>query len=77
MVRRARETLSYVYAGNIDGRAQELHDTSCPACGRLLVQRRGYRINAAGLTVKGRAYYCAHCGEPAPFISEKGKILLN
>jgi pyruvate formate lyase activating enzyme len=70
--RRARKTLSFVYAGNItgDSHAAELHDTACPACGRLLIQRRGYRINTGGLTIKDtggrRTYYCARCGASAP-----------
>ncbi|MDR2247182.1 MAG: AmmeMemoRadiSam system radical SAM enzyme [Treponema sp.] len=72
-VLRARETLSYVYAGNLDGGAPELHDTACPACGRTLVRRRGYRINTDGLRMQeaaGRqAYFCAHCGEAAPIVS--------
>jgi pyruvate formate lyase activating enzyme len=69
--RRARERLSFVYAGNIAGEdAPELRDTACPACGRVLVGRRGFRIDTGGLRVKeaegGRAYYCAHCGKAAP-----------
>jgi pyruvate formate lyase activating enzyme len=74
-VRRARETLRYVYAGNMGGGAlaPELSDTSCPACGRLLVRRRGYRIDTGGLVMKkpgnGSAYYCARCGAAAPFVS--------
>jgi pyruvate formate lyase activating enzyme len=69
--RRARETLSFVYAGNITGNeAPELRDTACPACGLPLVRRRGYRINTRGLTVKQtggkQKYYCSHCGEAAP-----------
>ncbi|MDR2743535.1 MAG: AmmeMemoRadiSam system radical SAM enzyme [Treponema sp.] len=74
-VRRARETLPYVYAGNIDGGTQagELHDTACPACGGLLVRRRAYRIDTSGLALKktesGCGYYCAHCGAEAPIVS--------
>jgi pyruvate formate lyase activating enzyme len=69
--RRAGETLSFVYAGNIGGsETPELHDTACPACGLPLVQRRGYRIDTGGLRVRetevGRKYYCSHCGEAAP-----------
>ena len=76
-VRRARKTLSYVYAGNIDGgvREPELHDTTCPACGQTLVRRRGYRINVNGLKIKETAgrqtYSCAHCGEAAPIVSTR------
>lgn len=61
---RAREVLSYVYTGNIPG---EINDTSCVHCGRRLVRRRGYRIDTRGLELKGTAYYCAHCGNAAPF----------
>jgi pyruvate formate lyase activating enzyme len=72
--RRAREILSFVYAGNIAGRMRqsELFDTACPACGRILVRRRDYRVDTGGLVVKetegGQAYYCAHCGEAAPIV---------
>jgi pyruvate formate lyase activating enzyme len=69
--RRARESLSFVYAGNIACEdAPELRDTACPSCGRLLVGRRAYLINTEGLRLKqgedGRAYYCSHCGKAAP-----------
>lgn len=78
--RRARETLSYVYAGNIAGwtDAPELYDTACPACGMTLVRRRGSRINTEGLAVKetegGQAYYCARCGEAAPIVNTTSGI---
>jgi pyruvate formate lyase activating enzyme len=63
-VRRAREQLSHVYTGNIH---VETNDTPCPHCGSLLVQRRGYRVNTTGLTLKREEttsrYYCSHCGK--------------
>jgi pyruvate formate lyase activating enzyme len=74
-VLQARETLSYVYAGNIDGGAQapELRDTACPNCGQTLIRRRGYRINTDGLKIQETAgrqtYFCVHCGEAAPIVS--------
>jgi pyruvate formate lyase activating enzyme len=65
--RRAREKLAYVYTGNIAG---EENETLCPACGAVLVHRRGFRVETRGLTLKqeqGRCrYYCAMCGVAAP-----------
>jgi pyruvate formate lyase activating enzyme len=65
---RARKKLRFVYAGNI---AAESNDTKCPACGKVLVKRRGYRIDAAGLvrsqTADKAAYFCACCGAAADF----------
>jgi pyruvate formate lyase activating enzyme len=66
--RRASETLSFVYLGNLTEAA--FSDTPCPACGKPLVQRRAYHINTGGLRAEasaaGQQYYCAHCGSPAP-----------
>jgi pyruvate formate lyase activating enzyme len=73
--RRAGEILPYVYTGNVavterDPRDSRFTDTHCPSCGAVLVSRRGYRVDTAGLSLKegdsGRRYYCAHCGEAAP-----------
>ena len=36
--------LRYVYAGNLPGRVGENENTSCPACGRPLVERVGFRV---------------------------------
>ena len=61
---KARKKLAFVYTGNI---ASE-NDTHCPACGAVLVRRRGYRIDPAGLKpcdsdgAEGK-YKCAACGE--------------
>lgn len=57
----ARKTLDYVYTGNIAG---GYNDTACPVCGKPLVKRLGYRIDAKGLIIKEGAYQCAHCGSP-------------
>jgi pyruvate formate lyase activating enzyme len=68
---RAREILPYVYAGNIAGEDTE---TRCPHCGKVLVSRRGYRIDTGGLTLKeaekgeDKCYHCASCGEDVPII---------
>jgi len=62
-VRRAREIglqegLKYVYTGNLPG--DEGESTFCPACGRVVIDRRRYGIHHARLT--GSA--CSSCGEP-------------
>ncbi len=51
--------LNYVYAGNLPGRVGSLEDTHCPACHRVLVQRRGYSIQAYHITAQGT---CPACG---------------
>jgi pyruvate formate lyase activating enzyme len=72
---RARKKLTYVYAGNIAGESADLgfDDTLCPSCGKVLVKRRGYRVDPGGLTLQeqegGAAYFCAHCGAAADFRS--------
>jgi pyruvate formate lyase activating enzyme len=53
------EGLHYVYAGNLEGRAEGLEDTRCPACGTVVIERRGYRV------VHNRAAWdgiCPGCG---------------
>jgi pyruvate formate lyase activating enzyme len=78
--RRAGEILPLVYTGNValtdrgsgGSRFNErkFKDTHCPFCGAVLVSRRGYQVDTAGLVLKegggGLRYHCAHCGEAAP-----------
>ncbi len=47
--------LKYVYCGNIASREEE--NTYCPACGKLLVERRGY--NLVSYNIKDSA--CVYC----------------
>lgn len=54
--------LTYVYMGNV--RLAEGQDTTCPGCGQLLVERRGYTTRIRGL--EGSA--CARCGRQADFV---------
>ncbi|MDR2922956.1 MAG: AmmeMemoRadiSam system radical SAM enzyme [Treponema sp.] len=59
---RVSHTLPYVYAGNIRG---EENSTLCPRCGKTLVRRFGYRVEASGLAApaRGECYFrCACCG---------------
>lgn len=60
-LRRARQIgleagLRYVYVGNIPG--EEGENTFCPACGRVVVGRVGYRTTTVGLN----GSKCASCG---------------
>ena len=59
---RARETaqdagLKYVYVGNVPGNPGE--DTFCPSCGKLVIDRQGYRV-LSNHVVNGK---CGYCGE--------------
>ena len=64
---RAQKRLDYVYTGNI---AAEENRTHCPHCGKILVNRTGYRIDNSGLILKEEngkpLYFCASCRKPAP-----------
>jgi len=51
--------LRYVYAGNLAGGAGDCEHTFCPACGSLLIRRRGFYV--AQNRVRGGA--CPDCGE--------------
>jgi pyruvate formate lyase activating enzyme len=57
----ARRHLRYVYLGNIGA---EESNTTCISCGNLLVRRRGYQVEVAGL----REAKCSRCGTPAPIV---------
>ncbi len=50
------EGLQYVYVGNLPGNQAE--STFCPGCGKLVIERAGYRIGRRNL----REGKCASCG---------------
>jgi pyruvate formate lyase activating enzyme len=54
------EGIRYVYVGNVPG--HEGNHTYCHACGKMIVERRGYFIAAANLT----GVRCAFCGTTIP-----------
>ncbi len=54
--------LQYVYLGNVPGHEGE--NTFCPACGKRIIQRRGYRVGEVDM--KDGA--CRFCGHPVPGI---------
>ena len=49
------EGLAYVYVGNVEGEGE---DTLCPGCGRTLVRRRGFGVEANAIA----AGTCPSCG---------------
>lgn len=51
--------LRYVYTGNIPG--DEGEKTFCHGCGRVIIERTGYRVGAVNIR-EGR---CGFCGTPA------------
>lgn len=51
------EGLEYVYLGNLPGHPAE--STYCPACGKMVIERRGYQIGAVNLA-DGRCRFCNH-----------------
>jgi pyruvate formate lyase activating enzyme len=57
------QELTYVYLGNV-GTVARGHDTRCPDCGALLVERRGYAVQVLGI----RNGNCAGCGRPAGIV---------
>jgi pyruvate formate lyase activating enzyme len=68
---RARKTVHFVYTGNIALQGEtNFCDTLCPCCGKILVSRRGYRVNTSGInlqTIEGKTFYsCSSCGETTP-----------
>lgn len=56
------EGLEYVYLGNLPGHPAE--STYCPGCGKILIERRGYRIYKNNL--KGNV--CSFCNHEIPGI---------
>jgi pyruvate formate lyase activating enzyme len=48
--------LKFAYGGNLDDPAWS--DTRCPACGRVVIERRGYRVADIGLAA-GACRWCA------------------
>lgn len=50
----SKEYLHYVYKGNVIGS----HNTYCPECGNLLIERNGYDISFKGITKDNRCSKC-------------------
>jgi len=51
-----------VYAGNLPGRVGEHEHTRCPGCGRVLIERVGFRVLRCTL----REGACPDCGRAIP-----------
>jgi pyruvate formate lyase activating enzyme len=50
--------LRFVYAGNLPGRSGNSENTYCPDCGKILVERYGFRVLGCHLTTDGRCPSC-------------------
>jgi pyruvate formate lyase activating enzyme len=61
-----RARLDYVYLGNLH--APDFADTVCPACGRTVIARSGFAVDASGL---GESGTCAGCGADCRVITAK------
>ncbi len=55
--------LHFVYAGNLPGSVPHGEDTLCPACGTVLVRRRGFAVLENRIGSDGR---CPACGHTTP-----------
>jgi pyruvate formate lyase activating enzyme len=58
--------LHFVYAGNIPSRVGNWENTYCPSCGRLLVERNGFRVRTN--TIRNGA--CPGCHASIPGVWE-------
>ncbi len=57
-----KEGLRFVYSGNLPGLTRNWENTHCPACGAVLVERRGFRVLANRIA----AGSCPDCGSHIP-----------
>jgi pyruvate formate lyase activating enzyme len=60
--------LNYVYVGNVPGHPAE--STYCPGCGKVLIKRYGYEIEAYNLDGSNR---CNSCGYKTPIVGPLSK----
>ncbi|MBU0493120.1 MAG: radical SAM protein [Chloroflexi bacterium] len=56
----------YPYLGNVAGHPGE--NTTCPTCGKLLIERHGDRVQAIHLTADNG---CPDCGEVIPIVNQR------
>jgi pyruvate formate lyase activating enzyme len=59
--------IQFPYVGNVPG--HNFENTYCPICGKVLIERRNYRIRALRL-LEGR---CAACGEAIPIVMKPSR----
>ncbi len=66
LAHRARQTLRYVYMGNVEGES----NTACPSCGALIIRRRGFDIQASALRPSPEGLSsCPSCEEILPIVT--------
>ena len=64
----SRKKLAFVYTGNI---AAADNNTACSGCGAVLVRRKGYRVDTAGLATSREGeknFSCVKCGETTAIV---------
>jgi pyruvate formate lyase activating enzyme len=61
----SEQGLHFVYAGNLPGRVGPWENTRCPGCGRALIERYGYQVQAYRITTEGK---CPNCKKLIPGI---------
>ena len=59
------EGLNFIYAGNLPSHVGNWENTYCPGCNALLIERSGYRIRKARVTLEGN---CPDCSRRIPGI---------
>ncbi|MEM0361639.1 MAG: radical SAM protein [Sulfolobales archaeon] len=60
--------VKYVYVGNVHD--PKLESTYCPSCGKMLIERRYYRVRAFLLERAGDKWRCPRCGHTIPIRGE-------
>ena len=56
--------LRYVYAGNLPGQVDPYENTHCPNCGKVVIERKGFKVRNLQLEKNG----ICDCGEVVPGI---------
>lgn len=58
--------IEYVYIGNVGNPKYET--TYCPRCGKVLIERAGYRVTYFNLDRDQGGYRCPRCGHRVPIV---------
>ncbi len=56
--------LNYVYAGNLPGQVDGWENTTCPSCGRTVIERSGYHVRKDEISARGGL--CPGCDTQIP-----------
>ena len=50
--------LHYIYTGNLPGNTEDMENTRCPQCGKLIVERIGFRVLQSRIDPGGVCHSC-------------------